>query len=298
MRADSGVVTVSYLPPDAGVARHIPEVLESVEGIADLSVTMATSNLLWIQERFDPESDDFRNVVEIATKWNAAVELLRLDPSECDEEGEPRARMEAVAEGVRAGEGEVGYDGGIEADTPDEERDDGGLKRSLDELARLGRSGGGRTVCGTQQRLVETVDRSFPYTLVVIGEVFLSKGHAARLRAMRDLRAYLGDRLRVPIVAAEELGSQYLFGRRDAVRTVLFLAVVVVLYWLVFTNQEAVLAFLAQEGWYGEFMDRSLGRFGWVQGILVSLALFLFIPLVALSYGKVTSALLKLIKME
>ncbi len=294
VRADSGLVTVSYLPPDASVAGHIPDVLDTVEGIDELSVTMATSNLLWIQERFEVGSEAFNNVVEIATKWNAAVELLRLAPSGCDERGEPRVAEPATPMG--GGPGSEEYNGGIEPDTVEVDHDDGGLRDALDELARLGRSGGGKTVCGTQQRLVETVDRSFPYTLVVIGDLFLSKGHAARIRAMRDLRAYLGDRLRVPIVASDELGSQYLFGPRDAVRVAAFLAVVVVLYLLVFTNQEAILAFLAHTGWYAEAAGG--GEVGWAAKILVSVAVFLFIPVVAFSYGRVTSGLLKLIKME
>jgi hypothetical protein len=50
VRADSGVVTVSYRPQDQVLARDIPSVLETVGGIRDLRITMATANLLWIHE--------------------------------------------------------------------------------------------------------------------------------------------------------------------------------------------------------------------------------------------------------
>jgi hypothetical protein len=177
--------------------------------------------------------------------------------------------------------------------------EDGGLQPTLDRLAEAGRSGGGRSVYGSRQRLLESLDRTLPYTLVVIGDLFLSKGHAARQRATRDLRSFLEDRIRAPIVTSDELGSQYLFGKRDLLRAGFFLLVVLVLFFLVFTNQETVLAFLANAGWYAEAAaGGALGRFGWLPKIVVSLVVFLIIPVVAYSYGRVASTFLKLIKME
>ena len=81
--------------------------------------------------------------------------------------------------------------------------------------------------------------------------------------------------------------------------TLVFLAVTVVLFFLVFSNQEAVLAFMANTGWYAEAVKGTfLGRFEWMPKLVVSAVLLLFIPLVAFSYGRVTSAFMKLIKME
>ena len=141
--------------------------------------------------------------------------------------------------------------------------------------------------------------RNVPYSLVVIGDMFLSKGHAARLRATRDLRGFFNDHIKAPVVTADELSSQYLFGKRDIARTIAYLAAACVLYFLVFTNQEPILAFLAQTGWYAETVDTTfLSKAGWIPRIIVSLALFLFVPVVAYVYSNVTGALLKLIKME
>ncbi len=315
VRADRGVVTVSYRPQDSSVAEFIPGVLEEVEGIRDLRTTMATANLLWIQERFSPDSPDFEKVVEVATKWSAAVELLRLAPKEeaplesagtilgtgfpadAVPDGKDLEGVGALMEEERSREP---FDGGIESDEEAEEPpSEDGLQRTLDELALAGRSGGGRTVYGDRQQLVESLDRTTPYTLVVLGELFLSKGEAARQRTVRDLRGFLEDRIRAPIITADELGPEYLFGKRDVLQAGFYLLVTAVIFFLVFQNQEAVLAFMANTGWYAEAVrDTRLGSVDWLPKMLVALVVFLLIPVVAYSYGRVASAFLKLIKME
>ena len=187
----------------------------------------------------------------------------------------------------------------VEEDVAEEETPNGGLKDTLDELARIGRSGGGRVVYGDPNQLVDTLDRSIPYTLVVLGDLFLSKGHAAKLRAIRDLRGFLSDRIKAPVVTADELGGQYFFGRRDIVRTAVFLLLTLVVYFLVFSYQEPVLAFLTRSDWYAAaIQDSLLSRFDWMAKLVVSVAVFLFVPVVAYTYGNVARAFLKLIKME
>lgn len=296
VRADSDVVTVGYLPQDSKLAASIPAVLEGVPGISEVRATMAMTNILWIEEEFQPRSETFEKVVEIATKWNAAVELMRLASEEEGTSAQCSLLETAAPEADRSSRD--AYNGGIENDTPDIPGDDRGLRSTLDELARVGRSGGGFPVYGGRQQLVEMLGRHIPYTLVVLGNVFLSKGHAARLRATRDLGSYLNDRIKAPVVTADELGSQYLFGKRDVVRTAVFVTLVAAIYWLVFANQEAILAFLANTGWYAEATEGTiLARWG-LQKLVVSAVVVGVIPLVALAYGKVTAAVLKWIKME
>jgi cytidylate kinase len=297
VRADAGTVTVSYLPQDSKVAEFIPEVLQPVVGVGEVRITMAMTNILWIQQEFQPHSETYEKVVEIARKWNAAVELMRLAP----EEQIPSLQQQGVTDPTRAMASVVRkeYDGGIEDDTADVSGNDGGLKPTLDELAMVGRSGGGRSVYGDHHQLIELLDRHIPYTLVVIGNVFLAKGHAAKLRATRDLRSFLSDRIKAPVVTADELGSQYLFGKRDITRTVVFAALALAMYWLVFAHQEPILGFLAHSGWYAEAVEGTfLARFSWLPKVIVSAAVFLVIPVVAYTYGSVTSAILKLMKME
>jgi cytidylate kinase len=297
VRADGGAVYVTYLPQDAGMAAAIPEVCRDLPGLRDIHATMAMTNLLWIQEEFPPQRRLYDQVVQIATKWNAAVELIKPDPEQESLQPQEAALADAGMETAIPASSE--YDGGIEADVSETEVDDGGLRGTLDELATIGRSGGGRVVRGDPNQLINTLDRSVPYTLVVVGDVFLSKGHAARLRATRDLRGFLSDRIKAPVVTADELGSQYLFGRRDIVRTAAFVLLVFFLYYQVFTHQEPILGFLAHSGWYADAIeDTFLSRFQWMAKLIVSLTVFLFVPIVAYSYGSVTKAMLKLIRME
>jgi hypothetical protein len=283
VRADGGLVTVTYLPQDSRYAEFIREAVAPVAEVSRIRTTMATTNILWIQERFDSTSDTFQEVVELATKWNAAVELLRLVPKDAqqtDLPSQPREGFETEASAE--------YNGGIEDDGEEVSSDGDGLRSTLDELAATGRSGGGTVVFGETQDLLDSLDRSPSYSLVVIGDLFLEKGHAARLRMTRELQRFLGEHVSAPVVGADELKVQYLFGRRDIARLVGFLAFVGALYCLVFSNQDIVLTFLFGQWWNGSFLAK----------IVVAAAVFAFVPIVAHSYGTVAKSLMKLIKME
>lgn len=283
VRADDGVVTVSYLPQDAGLAELIPEVLAPFAGIGEIRTTMAMTNILWIQERFDPGSETFQEVVELATKWNAAVELLRLAPQDVDP-ADPEDQTLDGAPSLASRQ----YDGGIEDDVDESSFDDGGVKTALGELAAAGRSGGSKTVRGEAHDLLASFDRSLTYSLVVIGDLFLDKGHAAKLRMARELQRFLGDHIAAPVVGVDELKAQYLFGRRDVVKFVGFLIFVGLLYLAVFSNQGIILRFLFGQWWDGSALAK----------ILVALAVFLFVPIIAHGYGTVAKSFMKLIKME
>ena len=288
VRADSGVVTVSYLPHDAGRAEAVAAVVSSVDGVSQVRSTMATTNILWVQEVFEPSSESFRDVAEIATKWNAAVELVRLASGKetIPLEGEQSESGKSVPP-VRARVGTGGYDGGIEDDV-EEPSENGGVTPTIEELARLGRSGGGRVVAGGAQGLVASIDRSVPYSLVVLGDVFGDRGHAAKIRMRRELQSFLSDHIKAPVVAVEELKQQYLFGTRDIFRAVALLVAVLILFMAVFTHQRQVLDFLLGEWW----TDGNLGR-AVAAGVVV-----VVVPMVAYLYGSFSKIVLKLIKIE
>jgi hypothetical protein len=178
---------------------------------------------------------------------------------------------------------------GIEEDVEEERReDDGGLKATLDELARVGRSGGGRYVRGERMILVATCCGTVPRSLVVLGSVFDERDPAVRMRLTRELRDSLAERMRVPVVTTDELRSQYFFGKRDMVRLLGFLTVVVVLYLMVLTHQDEVLGF-SHGAWSGG---------GTLTKLIVAACVFVFVPIVAFSYGSVARSFMKLIGME
>jgi len=283
VRADAGVVTVTYLPQDSRYAEFISEVLSPVTGISEVRTTMATTNILWIQERFDSTSDAFQEVVELATKWNAAVELLRLVPKDAEQTDLPDHTL-AEPEPQASGQ----YNGGIEDDVDEASADHGGVKSTLDELAAAGRSGGSRAICGETRDLLDSLVGARSYSLVIIGDLFLKAGHAARLRMTRELQRVVGDHIAAPVVGTDELKAQYLFGLRDVVRLVGFLLVVAFLYVLVFCNQDSIVRFQFGQWWGGSVLAK----------IVVAVAVFAFVPVIAHSYGTVAKSLMKLIKME
>ncbi|MFW5740710.1 MAG: AAA family ATPase, partial [Myxococcota bacterium] len=215
VRAEGDKVTVTYPPRHESAAAFIPGILSSIAGVREVTCTMAATNILWVQERYDAKGTALPELLEVAEKWNAAVSVVRLVP---DESGAPSAASvvgEEEEESTPAPERSTADDGGIlddEEDGADEQADDGGVDATLDRLIRSGRAGGRSTVRGTPQALVRRLDRTAQVSLVVIGDVFLSKSESVRKRKTRELSAYVAESLRVPVIGTEDLKAQYLFG--------------------------------------------------------------------------------------
>ncbi len=281
VRAEAGNVSVTYLPRQLKAAEAIPAVLEVVEGIRALRQTMATTSILWVQERFDPHSETLGHVLDIAGRWNAAVDLVRVLP-----EGE--AAAPAPVEEVPAGNGAIRLtpsEGGILDDSKGEEPlDDGGVKETLHRLIQAGRAGAHCTVSGGQQTLLANVCNASNTSLVVVDKLFLSKPEAVRKRLTRDLASLLAERLRKPVIGAEELKEQYLFGPKQWLRLIGLLAVSGLLYLAVFTHQHAILAFLQAPG--------TANRIQAVAAVIV------FAPLLAYVWGTAAHYLLRLARFE
>jgi cytidylate kinase len=281
VRADRGRVSVTYRPQDERSAQVIPDILKNIDGIGEVVCTMATTNLLWIQERFDPAGDSLNQVLEIAGKWNAAVQIVRL--SEGGEDQEEEEEEESVEPSSEAPVVSPEEHGGILDDAPDTgEIQDEGLKETMGRLVAAGCSGGSRLVRGGAQRLLHGIDRSVPYSLVVVGDVFLSKGESVRKRQARDLITYLADNLRVPVIGNDELKTQYLFRARDWLSLAIYGAITLALFFLVFTHQAEVSGFLSGDSYRP----------------LAVPCLFVFVPFFAYNYGNFWRLVLKLFKFE
>ena len=280
VQADNGVVTVTYPPHQEQVSKHIPRVLAELEGCREIQCTMAETNILWVQERFEPNSDSFHRITKLAQRWGAAVELMRLVP--------PGAVVgETAGANTDFGRKEcIGiYDGGVEDDDPETTADDGGLSRTQAELISLGRFGGRHTVCGGYNNILETAQGEGNYNLVVIGDIFLSKGHSARTRQTRELALNIRDRLKAPLITADELKSRFFFGKRQAFTLVGFLALAALIYSLVFTFQKPVLDFLS-----GPLHQ----QVKWLSPLLM----IVFIPFIAYVCGTAAELALKIINID
>jgi cytidylate kinase len=280
VQADDGVVTVTYPPHQEQVNKYIPQVLADLDGCREIQCTMAETNILWVQERFEPGSDNFQQIIRLAQRWGAAVELLRLVPP-----GESKGEIPVLDDDFGRKEYTKVYDGGVEDDDPETATDDGGLGRTQEELVDLGRFGGRHTVCGGYDKVLESVQGNENYALVVIGNIFLSKGHSARTRQTRELALNVRDRLKAPLITADELKSRFLFGIRQAVTLLGFLALVVVIYGLVFTYQEPILNFLS-----GPLHQ----QIKW----LAPVVMVVFIPFIAYIWGTAAELALKIINID
>ena len=284
VRADKGNVSVTYLPRQARESQAIPAVRENEPGIGSLVCSIATTNILYLAEEFDPEAKDLEHLISISEKWNAAIELVRIGGESNGAGGETEVATPAEHPAKPS------YDGGIMDDEPESarpERGGHGLAETMDRLIQVGRAGGFRDLGGDVEHLSANLSGKENYSLVVVGDVFASKG-GARQRMKRDFLGILSDHFRVPVLGMEELKARYLFGRKQLIDLLVFVAVSVVIYTVVFRFQEPILTFLSK----GHF-DEKLGP-----RIAASLAVALFTPIVALSMGGAYKNLLKLIKME
>jgi hypothetical protein len=243
---------------------------------------MATTNILWIGEAFEANSEAFEHVVEIATKWNAAIELLQFVPQEAEGQEELLPADEPAAlsqrpDFVRECIGGIEEEGEVVCD-------DGGYQETQEALARLGCAGGGRRIVGGAAQIVKSIDRTVTYTLIVIGDMFLTKGRSAQMRLTRQLQGHLSDQIKDPIVNAEDLKSEFLFGRRDLLRLIGGLGLFSLVLFLIFTFQEPVLKFLS-----GVEVKAK---------VLAAVTVFIFVPGIAFLYGNVARSVMKLIRME
>ncbi len=277
VRSSDGVVTITYMPRQASLAPAISEVLHDLPGCREIRCTVASTNILWIQEEFRPDAGALSQINELARRWGAVVELIRYRP------GSGEAALPRPAPGPRV---VTPADGGVEDDVvetvPPAER---AFRETLEALVHEGRSGGGQTVSGGPDRLLAAVNPDINYSLVVLGDVFLDKPSAARTRMARDLANFLAGKVRSPVIRTAELSAKLRLGAGRIARVAAALLAVVIIYVLVFQYQ-------------GPLVDQLGGASHkarpWVAPLLVAL----IAPVVAGLYGLVASALLRLIRLE
>lgn len=243
--AEKGNVSVTYLPRFGKQAEYIPAILEKIDGIKSLICTVATTNILFVQERFNYKTETFNHLIEIAEKWNASIDLVRLVDLPV-EEGVETSDLSVDSQEVPAQ-----VDGGILEDTPDSElstSDSYGIPETIDRLVQVGRAGTVHTIFGNKKNLVNSFKSAREYSLIAIGDVFLSSGSEARKRLKRELIAFLSDHIRVPVIRIEDLKEQYLFGPKQWGMTFIYALLCVLLFWGIFSYQNAIIKFLTQPG--------------------------------------------------
>ena len=283
--AQNSRVTVTYMPRQQSVAQEIPRVLSGLTEASELVCTMALTNLLWVAERFEAGSETFEGVTDLAQRWGAGVELLRLPG-----EGQPLVCEKVGEDDLVCRPKDLDPTGGIEDDLPaavqTSAADDGGLAQVSERLISRGVFAGSQTAASTAAaKVANHVKGQGRYSLVVIGNVFASKGAAAQVRQTRELAATVAERGHAPVITADELQSKFLFGPKQMSRLGLYLALTVLIYLLAFTFQRPILDFLAGPDWQS---------WRW----LATAAIVLTVPAVAYLYGNATGLLMKWFKFE
>jgi len=281
--ADDGIVQVTYLPQQSEVVPYVREVLSSIEGIRNVSTTIAQSSLLFLQENFECGACGFEQVVKAAGKWDAAVELMRFNQA-----GPMLEPEEVVADPDSVGSTETSsdtaYDGGIEDDVDFQKPVDEGFGRCLDELRKHGCSGGSSTFCGNTKGLLTRIGRD-NYSMIILGDLYTEKSESTRIRLKDELKNFLGDNTDIPVVDTSELLERIRFGPKQILQLAIALTTAVLIFVALFTHQEQTIAFLAGE----EYAHLR---------VLAVILVVVVTPLFAVSYGTFTGELLKLFKLE
>jgi cytidylate kinase len=279
VRASGGMLTVTYLPRQKKVAESISHVLSTLEECKGHVCTMAETNILYFSEHFDPKAENFNQITQLAKRWGAAIELIRLVPPK---EGEPFFQEMTTPEPPTDS---AAYTGGVEDDGPEVNTDDGGLNMAIEELVAMGRSAGGCTIAGGQREVIDALRDTDNYSLIILDDLFLSKGPQASTRLTRELGLSIHERLKTPVIKIDELQSQFLFGKKQAFKLLLFTVVALCVYGLVFSFQEPIMNFLG-----GEFHQ----HWKWAASVVV----VLFVPFVAYTYGTISGLMLKLVNID
>jgi cytidylate kinase len=283
VRAQNKAITVTYMPRQEAAATSISHALQDFEGCEDNMCTMAETNILYIQENFDSKPDNLGHVTQLAKRWGAAIELLRLIPKE--------EADEAMNEDIRPAplsanqKNDSNYNGGVEDDGPQINMNDGGLSETLEELIAMGRSAGGYTVAGGSREVINTVKENNNYSLVIMGDLFSSKGPQASTRLTRELGLTLHDKLRTSVIDISELKSQYFFGKMQAFQLLVCTLITICIFGMVFTNQKPILNIIG-----GDLHE----QYKWVSAFGIAI----FVPFIAFIYGSVSGLILKLINID
>ena len=223
VRSSDGVVTITYMPRQASARAGDSEVLRDLPGCREIRCTVASTNILWIQEEFRPEAGTLSQVSELARRWGAAVELIRYRPAGGEETalarpvpGPPHHAAPTAAWRTTWSRRSLRPSG------PSEKRWKCSSTKGGPVAARRSR--------GAPTGSLAAVNPDISYSLVVLGDVFLDKPSAARTRMARDLANFLARKVKAPVIGTAELSAKLRFGPGQAARVGAALLAVVVIY--------------------------------------------------------------------
>ena len=278
IRVSDCCVHVSYFSQRVKAAELISEVLTDLKDAKEIVCTEAETNILWIQETFNPKDDSYNEVLGLAGTWDAAVELLQIIPSET---------MEKITKTLekKEREAETWRDTGIMDDKEEADKEDSkGISKIYEKLINNGRAGGKRIIYGSQKTLLNAIDRTIPYRLIILDNIFNSKEHATQTRLLREWSNFIGDNLKIPVLSLNEIRTKYKFGQREFIKMIFFALITALVVFTIFLFDEEIISFLSREGS--------------VWKIIAAICVFAFIPFFAHLYSTVIKLFLKMLKFD
>jgi hypothetical protein len=276
--AVKGMVHVTYSYKQAEKASEIMEALQALDDARQVVCTEAQTNLLWIQESFSADDGSYNEVISLANAWDAAVEILKMTPSESEE-------LSAAVEKSGERGPETWRQTGIIDDQDDyDSAEPPDVQKICERLINDGRSGGKRILQGSRQNLLNSIDRSGKYRLIVFDNMFQSKNPEARKRLAQEWSNALSESLKTPVISLSELRARYRFGPKQMTKMAIFGLLTFLVVFAVFHFDQPIMKFLLQPGTGPR--------------ILATICILVFIPTFAFTYSTVTSLFLRMIKLD
>jgi len=278
LKVNNAIIYVTYPGQQAKNIEIINEILRDLKDAKEIVYTKAQTNILWIQEEYSADDNSYKEILSLANNWDAAVELLKLTPDSQQEilpaaEDSSAARPETWRETGIIDEGD-GIDSPIAAD----------MSKIYEKLIKDGRAGGKRAIVGSQQTLLNNIDRSENYKLIIFDNIFLSKGSSTKKRLLQEWSNSLSESLKTPVVNMAELQHKYRFGIRQLIQMLLAGGLTALIIFLIFHFDTQIISFLSNT-------DSKMR-------IIATISVLIFVPTFAYLYGTVAGLFLKMLKLE
>jgi cytidylate kinase len=278
VRVSDCCVHVTYFSQQEKEIDMIKEVLSQLKGAKDIICTAAETNILWIQEVFDTTDSSYNEVVSLAGIWDAAVELFQITPSNTLEQFSP------VVE-TKEREAETWRETGIMDDKEETGAEDSsGVSKIYEKLINDGRAGGKQIIKGSLKTLINAINRTINYRLIILDNIFVTKGHEAQTRMCQEWATFINDNVKIPVLSLSEIRSKYRFSIKEFIQLVLLAILVTIVVFLIFQFDDQILSFLSRK------------EINWK--IIATICIFFFIPFFAYSYSKLIRLILKMIKFD
>lgn len=280
IKSNSRILNVTYPVHLSDKIDLIDSILKNLEDIDAIVYTKAQTNILWIQEQFNENDESYNQVLSLANNWDAAVELLKMVPSDNPDlvqVTDNNTDTEHVAETWR----DTGIIEEIE-EIYDEASED--MLKICKKLINDGRAGGKKTIIGSQKTLLNSIDKTANYRLIIFDNTFLSLGSGARKRLLQEWSNSITEQLNIPVVNINELEVKYKFLPKHYIQLFLNSGITAIFLFLIFTFSSDIISFMTSS-------DSQMK-------IIATICVLIFVPVFAHIYSTATGLLLKLLKFE